>query len=64
MLPKDPHPPFKVGHYPLNSLHFQQQQVSDILGHSLRNLYEDVLNAPIPDNLQALAAKLEPKNAR
>jgi hypothetical protein len=53
--------PFKVGNYQLNSLNFQQQQVSFILGHSLRSLYEDVLNAPIPDNLLALAAQLEPK---
>jgi hypothetical protein len=61
MLPKDTHTPFKVGNSPLNSLTFQQQQVSYILGHSLRSLYEDVLNAPIPDNLQALAAQLEPR---
>jgi hypothetical protein len=61
MLPKDTHTPFKVGNYPLNSLTFQQQQVSFLLGHPLRSLYEDLLNAPIPDNLQALAARLESK---
>jgi hypothetical protein len=60
MLPSDTRPPFKVGHCLLDSLTFQQQQVSFILGHSLRSLYEDVLNAPIPDNLQALAAQLDP----
>ena len=61
MLPKDTHAPFRIGGYALNSLTFQQQQVSFILGHSLRRLYEDMLNAPIPDNLQTLAAQLEPK---
>ena len=60
MLPNDPHPPLKVRRYPLNSVTFQQQ-VTYILGHSLRILYEDVLNAPIPDNLQALAAQLVPR---
>jgi hypothetical protein len=60
MLPNDPHPPLKVRHYSLNSLTFQQQ-VTYILGYSLRVLYEDVLNAPIPDNLQALAAQLVPR---
>jgi len=60
MLPKDTLTPFKVRDYPVNSLTFQQQQVSFILGHSLRGVYGDVLNAPIPDNLQALAARLEP----
>ena len=59
MLPKDTHTPFKVENHPRNSLTFQQQQVSFILGHALRNLYEDLLNAPIPGNLQALAAQLE-----
>ena len=59
MLPKDTHTPFKVGNYPLNSLTFQQKQVSFLLGPSFRSLYEDLLNAPIPDNLQALAAQLE-----
>jgi hypothetical protein len=61
MLPKDTHTLFKVGNYPLNRLTTQQQQVSLILGHSLRSLYEDVLNAPIPDSLLALAAQLEPR---
>jgi hypothetical protein len=48
MLPKDTHAPLIIGGYPLNSLNFQQQQLSFILGHSLRSLYEDVLKAPIP----------------
>jgi hypothetical protein len=61
MLPKDIQTPFKVGNYQLNSLSFQQQQVSFILGHSLRSLYEDVLKAPIPADMQTLAAQLEPK---
>ncbi len=61
MLPKDTHAPLTIGDYALNSLTFQQQQVSFILGHSLRSLYEDVLNAPIPGNLQTLAAQLEPR---
>jgi len=45
--------------YALNSLTFQERQVSFFLGHSLRSLYEDLLNAPIPDNLRTLAARLE-----
>ncbi|MBM6584389.1 hypothetical protein ILT44_29790 [Microvirga sp. BT689] len=61
MLPKDAHTPLKVGNYQLNSLTSQQQQASLILGHSLRSRYEDMLNAPIPENLQALVAQLEPR---
>ena len=64
MLPKDTHAPLRIRDYALNSLNFQQQQVSLILGYSLRSLYEDMLNAPVPDNLQALAAQLEPKKRR
>lgn len=61
MLPKDTHVPLRTGDFLLNNLTFQQQQVSFILNHSLQSLYEDVLNVPIPDNLQTLAAQLEPK---
>jgi hypothetical protein len=61
MLPKDVHAPLIIGGYPLNSLNFQQQQLSFILGHSLRSLYEDALKAPIPAYMQTLAAQLELK---
>jgi hypothetical protein len=50
-----------IGDHALNSLTFQHQQVSLMLGHSLRSLYEDLLNAPILDSLQTLAAQLEPR---
>ena len=43
----------------LNGLTFQQQQTTFFLGHSLRSHYEDVIKAPIPDHLQALAEQLE-----
>jgi hypothetical protein len=39
----------------LNGLTFQQQQTTFFLGHSLRSHYEDVIKAPIPDELQARA---------
>jgi hypothetical protein len=61
MLPKDTLAPRRVEAYALNNSLTSQQQVSFILSHSLRSLYEDVLNTPIPDNLQTLAAQLEPK---
>jgi hypothetical protein len=58
-----------IGDHALNSLTFQHQQVSFMLGHSLsfmlghslRSLYEDLLNAPILNSLQTLAAQLEPR---
>jgi hypothetical protein len=50
-----------IGDHALNSLTFQHQQVSLMLGHSLRSLYQDLLNAPILDSLQTLAAQLEPR---
>ena len=61
MLPKDNRALLKAGDHALNSLTFQQQQVSIFLGHSLSCLYEDVLKAPIPVHLQAIAARLETK---
>jgi hypothetical protein len=41
------------------SLTFSQTQVTFILGHSLRGIYEDVLNAPMPEQLTALVHQLE-----
>jgi hypothetical protein len=61
MLPRGAHAPFVTGNYALNSLNSQQQQVSFFLGHSLRRLYEDVLKAPVPVYLQAIAARLKPR---
>ncbi|KFG67611.1 NepR family anti-sigma factor [Microvirga sp. BSC39] len=42
-----------------NSLNFSQEQVTFILGHSLRNLYNDVLAADLPDRLKALVEQLD-----
>ena len=44
-----------------DSLTFSQEQVTFILGHSLRSIYQDVLNAPLPEHLQALVQRLEDK---
>ena len=44
-----------------NSLNFSQEQVTLILGHSLRSLYDDVLAAELPDRLRALVDQLENK---
>ncbi|WP_201863075.1 NepR family anti-sigma factor [Microvirga soli] len=44
-----------------NSLNFSQEQVTFILGHSLRSLYDDVVTADLPDRLQALVQELENK---
>lgn len=44
------------------SLTFSQAQVTFILGHSLRSIYEDViLNAPMPEHLASLMHQLETK---
>jgi hypothetical protein len=43
----------------LNGLTFPQQQTTFFLGHVLRGHYEDVIRAPIPDRLQALAERLQ-----
>jgi hypothetical protein len=43
----------------LNGLTFQQQQTTFFLGHALRSHYEDVIKAPIPDQLRALAERLQ-----
>ena len=42
-----------------NSLNFSQEQVTFILSHSLRSLYDDVLEAELPDRLKALVEQLE-----
>jgi hypothetical protein len=42
-----------------NSLTFSQQQVNFILGHSLRGIYQDTLNSPLPERLKTLLAQLE-----
>jgi hypothetical protein len=43
----------------LNSLNFSQSQVNFILGHSLRSVYQDFLNAPLPDHLQVLLEQID-----
>ena len=43
----------------LNGPTVQRHQTTFFLGHSLRSHYEDVIKAPIPDRLQALAKQLE-----
>jgi hypothetical protein len=47
-----------AGKYALNSLAFQQQQVSFILGYSYRSLDGDLPIAPTSDNLQTPAERL------
>lgn len=42
-----------------NSLNFSQEQVTFILGHSLRSLYDDILVAQLPGRLKALVEQLE-----
>jgi hypothetical protein len=42
-----------------SSLNFSQEQVVFFIGHSLRNLYDDVLAADMPDYLKTLVLKLE-----
>ncbi|QRM32472.1 hypothetical protein [Microvirga sp. VF16] len=42
----------------LNSLRPDQQQVALLIGHSLVDLYSDVLNAPLPPHLLALVGQL------
>jgi hypothetical protein len=42
-----------------NSLTFSQEQVNIILGHSLRSVYQDLLNTPVPEHLKALLDQLE-----
>jgi hypothetical protein len=44
-----------------NTLNFSQEQVVFVLGHSLRGLYEDVLEADLPEHLKTLVLKLEEK---
>jgi hypothetical protein len=42
-----------------DSLNFSQEQVTFILGHSLRSLYDDIFAAELPDRLKALVEQLE-----
>jgi hypothetical protein len=44
-----------------DSLNFSQEQVSFILGHSLRSQYDEILAADLPDRLKALVQELENK---
>ncbi|MGF9763089.1 NepR family anti-sigma factor [Microvirga sp. 0TCS3.31] len=44
-----------------NSLNFSQEQVTFLLGHSLRSLYDDLVAADLPDRLKALVQELENK---
>jgi hypothetical protein len=46
-----------------NSLNFSQEQVTFILGHSLRSQYQDLLAAELPGHLKALVEQLEKKHA-
>jgi hypothetical protein len=46
-----------------NSLNFSQEQVTFILGHSLRSQYDDLLAAELPERLHALVEQLEKKHA-
>jgi transcriptional regulator with XRE-family HTH domain len=62
-------PNFKRAKQIPNSLNFSQEQVTFILGHSLRSLYDDVLAAELLGRLKALVEQLEnghspPSNAR
>jgi hypothetical protein len=43
----------------LNGLTFQQQHTTFFLGHALRSHYQDVIKAPIPDQLRALVERLQ-----
>jgi hypothetical protein len=47
-----------------NSLNFSQEQVTFILGHALRSLYDDAVTADLPDRLRALVKELENKQIR
>jgi len=42
-----------------NSLTYSQVQANFILGHSLRSIYQDTLNSPLPEHLKTLVAQLE-----
>jgi hypothetical protein len=44
-----------------DSLNFSQEQVTFILGRSLRSLYNDVPATELPDRLRALVQELENK---
>jgi hypothetical protein len=46
-----------------DSLNFSQEQVTFILGHSLRSQYQDLVASELPDRLQALVDQLEKKHA-
>ena len=47
-----------------NSLNFSQEQVTFILGHSLRSQYNELLAAELPEHLQALVDQLGKADAR
>lgn len=42
-----------------NSLNFSQEPVVFLLGHSLRSLYHDVVDADLPEHLKALVRQLD-----
>lgn len=46
----------------LPGLTFSQAEVNFILGHSLRSLYEDLLNVPVPEHLKMLLDQLEERD--
>ncbi|PVE21921.1 hypothetical protein DC522_23955 [Microvirga sp. KLBC 81] len=53
---------FDFDKYALNRLTFSQEQAIFVLGHSLRSIYQDLFSEPVPEHLQALAARLEQKH--
>jgi hypothetical protein len=45
-----------------NSLSFSQAQINIILGCSLASIYQDVLNAPVPEHLKAIIDRLDERD--
>ena len=45
-----------------NSLSFSQAQVNIILGRSLASIYQDLLNAPVPEHLKAIIDRLDERD--
>lgn len=42
-----------------NSLTFTQAQVNFILGRSLASIYQELLNAPVPERLKVILDRLD-----
>lgn len=45
-----------------NSLSFSQAQINIILGCSLASIYQDILNAPVPEHLKAIIDQLDERD--